>query len=501
MQKKVSPGIISVTTSNPSNFRKEWKKVVEARRLDKTEIPVMITEAEGTGFGGTGGVKWVPLIQTPQEMQLIEFRNELRARIESFFGISADIQSGVGEKTQLSEKERKSVEAEQFRINTNLLDKLMPMFGITDWTIHLAPSEESGVFKAEQITQIKLQNAQMWHTLGFEVDKDANGEIRIWKPSLSNEQLGMLTQLIQAKMGLNVQKPQGAGAKPGNTAGGETKMQSYEPKAEKSPTGNPLANKQAELSRGITKEVKDCPLCQVDKPTWEIIRKAVEDNYQVDRNHKHYDIIQYAIAHARKGEVKKDMPLEDWMKKTWPGGAVEKMLLNIDIKTKIVPSDNGKFYWVVYKPDGTLYDDDIADDEDKARDMVSHHMSDLIEELGDVKKADGESGAFQMNRSGRAEGRTNTDINQVQRSGSTYTPGAGGEYNCKFCGKPFKSKEELGGHVRTCSQNPEKNPMASGEGQPGMEAEASKFKMLLNALLASLANSHKPTAMTSPPKS
>lgn len=528
MQKKVSPGIISVTTSNPSNFRKEWKKVTEARRLDKTEIPVMITEVEGTGFGGTGGVKWVPLIQTPQEMQLIEFRNELRSRIESFFGISADIQTGVGEKTQLSEKERKTVEAEQFRINHNILDKLMPMFGIEDWKIHLAPSEESGVFKAEQIKQIQLQNAQMWHTLGFEVDKDANGEIRIWKPALSKEQIGMLTQLLQAKMGLQAQKAAGAS---------EPKMQSYQPKAEKAPTGNPLAGKQNDLNRGITKEVKNCELCKLDVPTWEIIRKACDENWVIEKNvekrgdkycvvHGHaqkegsdtdkpkgtsikcFDNAKEAYAmhtaivesQKRAGDIAKDMSLNDWMLKTWPGGAIEKMLLDIDIKTAITPSNNGKFYWVVYNPDGTIYDDDIADDEPKARDMVSHHMSDLIEELGDITKADGESGAFQMNRSGRAEGRTHTDVDQTAKSGSTYTPGVKGDYVCKYCGKSFQSKEEMGGHIRTCKQAPPSGKPADAV-ESGLDSEIARIDMLLNALLSSLANSHKPTAMTSPPKS
>lgn len=545
MQKKVAPGIISVTTANAPSFRKQWKAEEEKRNVDKTYVPVMITEPEGTGFGGTGGVKWVPLFQTPQEMQLIEFRNELRSRIESFFGISADIQTGVGEKRELSERERKTVEAEQARINRNLLAKLIPMFGITDWKLELAPSEESGVFKAEQIKQIQLQNAQMWHTLGFEVDKDANGEIRIWKPPLSKEQLGMLTQLIQYKSQLQAQKEQmmmnpqqPPGSKPSNTAGGETKMQSYQPRAEKSPTGNPLAGKQTELSRGVTKEVKDCDLCGLGMDTWELVRKATDEDWTIEKNvekrgdkycvvHGHaqkegsdtdkpkgtaikcFDnakdayAMHYAIVQSQKrsGDVEKGLTLNEWMLKTWKGGAVEKMLLQTDIKTFIGDLGNGQYYWCVYNPDGTVYDDGTADSEDLARSLVSHHMQDLMEELVVVNKADGESSGFQMNRSQRAEGRTHTDIDQVPKSGSTYTPGAKGDYTCKYCGKVFQSKEELGGHMKECAQNPEKKPETGFKDVPSIDAEMKQVDQLLNALLASLANSHKPMAMTSPPKS
>lgn len=550
MQKKTAPGIISVTTANAASFRRQWKEEEKKRETDKTYIPVMLTEPEGTGFGGSGGVKWVPLFQTPQEMQLIEFRNEARARVESFMGISADIHTGVGEKAGLSERERKTVEAEQMRINKNILQKLIPMFDIKDWKCELAPSEESGVFLAEQIKQIQLQNAQMWHTLGFEVDKDANGEIRIWKPPLSKEQLGMLTQLIQMKAQLEAQKdqllsggmgPPGApGSKPGNTAGGETKMQSYQPRSEKSPTGNPLAGKQAELSRGITKEVKDCELCDLDLPTWEVIRKACEEDWVIEKNvekrgdkycvvHGHaqkegsdtdkpkgsvikcFDnakdayAMHSAIVHSqeRQKEVKKGLSLQDWMINTWKGGAIEKMIKQYNIETTIGQLAEDQFFWVVYYPWGEVYDDGIAPTEDEARSLVSHHMSDLVEELGKVNKADGESGSFQMNRSQRAEGRTNTDIDQVSRSGSTYTPGAMGDYTCKYCGKVFKSKEELGGHVRTCSQNPEKKPQSGMKDQPmdvaGIEGELKRVELALNALLVSLTNSHYPTAMVSPP--
>jgi hypothetical protein len=335
-------------------------------------------------------------------------------------------------------------------------------------------------------------------------------------------------------------KPQGGpGAKPGNTAGGDTKMQSYQPRSEKSPTGNPLSGKQSEFGRGITKEVKDCDLCGLGLDTWATIRKATDDAWVIEKNvekrgdkycvvHGHaqkegsstdkpkgtaikcFDnakeayAMHYAIVQSqkRRGEVEKDLTLRDWMLKTWKGGAVEKMLLQAEFQTFIGDLGNGKFYWCVYAPDGNVYDDGTAENEDEARAMVSHHMQDLMEEV-EMRKADGESTSFQINRSGRAEGRTNTDIDQISRSGSTYTPGAHGEYTCKYCGKSFPNKEELGGHMKHCSLNPEAKPKTPFKDQfPDMgslDSEIKRVETVLNALLASLSNSHGPTTMVSPP--
>ncbi len=525
-QRKAPQGIIQIVTANVTKGMKRWAEEARKRQEDKQHIPVMFIEPEATGLGGTGQVKWVPIMQTLADMEWTKAREECRERISFFYGVSSKFISSSSGQTGANKNDgmtlvvsNRTIETEQ-QIIQSVLDEFIPMLGIRNYDLSPVPTEDRDIMKEEDIETKKSQRMQMNYAMGFEVDVNANGEWIFWKPAVSKEQQAMLKELITAKMQLENSIKMAEQS--------QEMMQSYET-SDTEPSGDPEKNKQDPSNKDITKEypkdglwshvyydkkdiTKSCPLCEnLQVGDWDFVmqcfmksipiytiedengvidfQKSVikrGDRYNVITGHTHksgteidapkgtairfYDQLEtaqslhYAIttSQKRRGEFTKEMPPDDWMK--------DSLNNNLGATQPLL-----HFIWNHWR------DTEIS----KA------FQSGMI----GIAKADGKSEPDQIPKTTRAEGRTKTDIDQTPKSGSAYTPGQSGQYTCKHCGKTFQSKEELGGHQQKCPENPNSKGK-EGEDAGEMfspEQAQQKVELLLQAFLTSMAASHRPS--------
>jgi hypothetical protein len=498
-ERKVPTGVLSVVTANLRSFMDFWKSELIKRKEDKQHIPIIPTEPEGTGFGGVGGVKWVPLFQTLAEMQYTDSRNEMRQRVEAMYGISADIKTGAGEKRELSEKERKVITNEQRLINLTLKE-ITKQFNIKDWCHEAVPSEEVGLLRKLMRDKEEIQNMQMVKNMGFEVDRDANDKWRFWKPVIDKEQEAQLQQLIQAKFQLEAQMKQQKE---------QEAMQSYNAGVG-DPKTQPEKGKQDPYNRGVTKtqhieKGDNCLLCeQLEVQDWEFIMKCYQTgidiySYEPDGN---YDVAKSVVKRGGKYCVVHGSPQKEGSKTDKPKGTA--------IKCYDDPKKAHAMHYAIRmskKRRGELKKEQPPDawmercmasvsgkaDEPGAlcnwvwNNWRGRAVSKAFGE-GRIGKATSEAEPTQM----RTQGRIKTDIDQKPKSGSTYTPGAAEGSICPECGQRFENKQALGGHMQTAHKGGQ-TPGDPAMEAPDMEAQLDKINALITALLTSIAASHRPT--------
>ena len=466
-ERKIPVGVLSVVTSNIKSFITFWKSELLKRKQDKQHIPIIPTEPEGTGFGGVGGVKWVDLQPSLAEMQYTDGRNEMRKRIESLWGISGEVRSDVGDRMELSEKERKTIENEQLLIS-EVLDVILPMFGIENFGYRPKSSDESGIMKRLDIDQREIQNMQMVYSMGFEVDRDANDIWHFWKKPISTEQEAMLQQLLQKREEIlgqieqqKVMDEQATDQMGQPQGGGDKKVQSYSPNKDV-PDGDSTKGKQSPIGKD------ECPLCtELSVEDWELIQKCTDHwidvgntvvnrkgrfgiTYKDDKriiksydDESHANAVHYAIKESqkRRGSVRKYIgkrTVEEFVDEVWPGGPV-------------------------------------------------------ADKFG---KESGKSKPSQM-EGPRAQGRTKTPVDQKSESGSTYTPGQEGQYACPHCGQTFDNKSQLGGHIKAkhgdigAGESPEQKQGKIESAN--LEGAVKQLDLLIEMLVSSLSSSHRPT--------
>lgn len=374
-KRKIPPGFMSVQTSNPKGFWNFWKKMMIRWRVDKMFLPVAISETD-VGTGGSGGAKFIKIMDNLAEMQYTEARNEMRQRISSFYGVSATFMDDARQTGNASSSDgiqlvvsNRTAEAHQRLLNETVLPRLTRMMGIKNWVLQVRPTEDRDELKQQQIMQYKLQNSQMFKSLDFEVDLDEQGEFVYWKKTFTEEDAMRFAEVMNY-----MQEPAAPGMGSGMDGGSSEdggEMQSYTP-------GN----------EGDTQP-------------------------------------------SGKGQGKDSKP-------------------------------------------------------------------------ENVRKGDGEGEPSKVgpSQTGRAMGRTKTDIGQTPRSGSTYTPGARGVYQCRFCGQTFPSKQALGAHVKNKHGGGKPGNQQALEQGPGMDQDgegdkfrAFKFRFIISSLLGQLNSKIKPNGM------
>ena len=83
-KRRIPRGILSVTTDNLESMKSFFKATDEKLERDPHYIPKIGIESGS----GRGGINWVKLMDSLEEMQYIAARDEMRQRIAAFYGVS-----------------------------------------------------------------------------------------------------------------------------------------------------------------------------------------------------------------------------------------------------------------------------------------------------------------------------------------------------------------------------------------------------------------------------
>ena len=151
-KRRMPKGIISVTTDNLESMKSFWKVVDEKMERDPHYVPKVGIESST----GRGGVNWVKFMDTLDEMQYITVRDEIRARMSAFYGVSNIFMIDNGKSGGLNNEgmqilvTNRAVEFGQKVYTEILFPRLLKQFGVTDWKITLYPNEEE-----DEITRLR----------------------------------------------------------------------------------------------------------------------------------------------------------------------------------------------------------------------------------------------------------------------------------------------------------------------------------------------------------
>ena len=108
----------------------------------------------------------VKMMDTPQEMEFIQVREEARNRVAAFYGISpifnADVagSGGLNNESQQITVMSWAIETKQTGIKKNFLDRITKNIGVFDWNMQLDPIEEEDEASEVALEQAKAQYAQ-----------------------------------------------------------------------------------------------------------------------------------------------------------------------------------------------------------------------------------------------------------------------------------------------------------------------------------------------------
>ena len=203
-KRRIPRGILSINTDNLESMKAFWKATDEKLERDPHYIPKIATE--GTG---KGGVNWVKLMDSLEEMQYIPARDEMRQRIAAFYGVSNVFMMDTGKSGGLNNEgmqilvTNRAVEFGHKVYTEHLFPRMAEQMDITDWKLTLYPNEEEDEVTRLRRDEMEVNIAQRMLMMGYQptLSEDANRDIRfIYK---------------QPEPGQQPPGPPGAGGMPG----------------------------------------------------------------------------------------------------------------------------------------------------------------------------------------------------------------------------------------------------------------------------------------------
>ena len=167
--------LLTIGTTNYASAKKAWQELKEEAARDPHTLHPMLIENES---GNKNNVQLTELLKSPQDMQLIEFRNEDRRSIGALWGVmpifQADIQQsgGLNNETFQVDVTNISVQEGQEIYNDNIFPWITKNWGITDWAFKLREPEEDDEMEEEKLLEVKIDNATKMSGMGFQTSYD-----------------------------------------------------------------------------------------------------------------------------------------------------------------------------------------------------------------------------------------------------------------------------------------------------------------------------------------
>lgn len=177
-QKQRPPrGLLSISTTNFASANKAWQSLMAKARDDPSGLHPFIYE---NSANDKQSIQFTELLKSPAEMQMIEFRNEMRRQIGAIYGVmplfSGDLQTsgGLNNESQQMAVTNRSLEESQKQINEKVLPWILNKLKITNYDLVLAEPEERDETEDIKRLGMKMDNAMKMKQMGFEVTFDTN---------------------------------------------------------------------------------------------------------------------------------------------------------------------------------------------------------------------------------------------------------------------------------------------------------------------------------------
>mgnify|MGYP003108552524 CR=1 FL=1 len=181
-KRRIPRGILSVTTDNLESMKSFFKATDEKLERDPHYIPKIGIESGS----GRGGINWVKLMDSLEEMQYIPARDEMRQRIAAFYGVSNVFMMDTGKSGGLNNEgmqilvTNRAVEFGHKVYTDHLFPRLMEELDVTDWKLTLYPNEEEDEVTRLRRDEMEVNIAQRMMMMGYKptLSEDANRDIR-----------------------------------------------------------------------------------------------------------------------------------------------------------------------------------------------------------------------------------------------------------------------------------------------------------------------------------
>jgi hypothetical protein len=181
-KRRIPRGILSVTTDNLESMKSFFKATDEKLERDPHYIPKIGIESGS----GRGGINWVKLMDSLEEMQYIPARDEMRQRIAAFYGVSNVFMMDTGKSGGLNNEgmqilvTNRAVEFGHKVYTDHLFPRLMEEMDVTDWKLTLYPNEEEDEVTRLRRDEMEVNIAQRMMMMGYKptLSEDANRDIR-----------------------------------------------------------------------------------------------------------------------------------------------------------------------------------------------------------------------------------------------------------------------------------------------------------------------------------
>ena len=181
-KRRIPRGILAITTDNIQSTAAFWKGAEEKMERDPHYIPKVGVESAS----GRGKVEFVKFMDSLDEMQYAQVRDEIRMRIAAFYGVSNVFMMDSGKSGGLNNEgmqilvTNRAVESGQKLYSRELFPRLLDQMGVEDWSLTLYPNEEEDEITRLRRDEQEVNIAQRMQQLGFqpELTEDAGSDIR-----------------------------------------------------------------------------------------------------------------------------------------------------------------------------------------------------------------------------------------------------------------------------------------------------------------------------------
>ena len=200
-KRRIPRGVLSITTDNIQSTAAFWKGAEEKMERDPNYIPKVGVESAT----GRGRVEFVRFMDTLDEMQYGQVRDELRMRIAAFYGVSNIFMMDSGKGGGLNNEglqilvTNRAVEFGQKLYSKTIFPRLFSEMGMSDWEMTLYPNEEEDDVTRLRRDEMEVNIAQRMQQLGFqpELTEDAGRDIRFVYRKPSEEEMAQQQQMQQ----------------------------------------------------------------------------------------------------------------------------------------------------------------------------------------------------------------------------------------------------------------------------------------------------------------
>lgn len=177
-KRRMPRGILAITTDNIQSTASFWKGIEEKMERDPHYVPKVGVESAT----GRGRVEWVKFMDTMDEMQYAQVREELRQRISAFYGVSNVFMQDSGKGGGLSNEglqilvTNRAVEYGQKIYTRDLFPRLLNEMGVSDWKLSLYPNEEEDEVTRLRRDEMEVNIASRMAQLGFKPELKDEGD-------------------------------------------------------------------------------------------------------------------------------------------------------------------------------------------------------------------------------------------------------------------------------------------------------------------------------------